>query len=88
MCSDGDRMKNACKGNNFGGKTIVFEACQSSQEIEDDRFMQRILVLIVRGQTNFFTNNEVFMKMKHNYKGTNQWLVLRCSKEMKKKYFL
>jgi hypothetical protein len=43
MCSAGDIMKNACKENNFGGKAIVFGACLSSQEIEDGRFMHRIL---------------------------------------------
>jgi hypothetical protein len=65
--------KNACKRNNFGGKAVVFGACLSSQEIEDDRFMQRILAPIVRGQTKKMTNKEVFMKMKDNYKRTNQW---------------
>jgi hypothetical protein len=88
MCSAEDIMKNACKENNYGGKAIVFGACRSSQQIEDGRFMQRILDPTVRGRIKKMTNNEVFMKMKDNYKKTNQWLVLCCPKEMKERYFL
>jgi hypothetical protein len=38
---------------------VVFGACQSGQEIEDDKFMQGVLAPIVRGQTKMMTNNEV-----------------------------
>jgi hypothetical protein len=80
ICSAGDMMQNACKRNHFGGKTIVFGACLSSQEIEDDWFMQRILTPIVRGQTKKMTNNEVFMKMKDNYKKNKSMVSSMLSK--------
>jgi hypothetical protein len=51
------------------------------------RLMQRILDPIVMGRIKKMTNNEVFMKTKDNYKGTNQWLVLSDPTEMKEKYF-
>jgi G:T-mismatch repair DNA endonuclease (very short patch repair protein) len=64
MCSAGDMMKNACKGNNFGGKAIVFWACQCSQEIEDGRLMQRILTPIVGAEQKRLQTMKCSWKLK------------------------